>query len=265
VTAVTVQGDFIQSGPDDADHGVLLLPGGGCPAEQFRLVMEEPALARTRLVAATLPGHAGTPPPEDRSVSHYADLAARWADEHRCDVVVGFSMGATVALEMVTSGRHTGPLVLLGVSLSTDDEPAFFRAFTRISAGLGHRPVGLLMRGAAMAARRAPVPAEHAALMSAALRRNKARDIGPSLTAYVAYLGEHDKPAERLCRTGVPTWVAHTEKGDGGLTADERQTLEHCASVQVITLPGASFLLPDERPAEVAAIIADAVRAAGER
>jgi pimeloyl-ACP methyl ester carboxylesterase len=265
VTAVTIQGDFIQSGPADADHGVLLLPGGGCPAEQFRPVMAEPALAGTRLVAATLPGHAGTSPPTDFSVPHYADLAARWAEEHRCDVLVGFSMGATVAVEMVTSGRCSGPVVLLGVSLSTNDEPAFFRALARISPALGHRPFGLLMRGAAMAAKRAPVPAEHAALMSAALRRNRAKDLGPSLTAYVTYLGQHERPAERLCRTGVPTWIAHTEKGDGGLTADERQTLEQCASVQVITLPGASFLLPDERPREIAAIIADAVRAAEER
>ena len=50
------------------------------------------------------------------------------AKEHRCDVVVGFSHGATVALEMVLAGHFRGPVVLLGISLTSEDDAAFFRA-----------------------------------------------------------------------------------------------------------------------------------------
>jgi len=260
---MSVEWDIIESGPPDAAHGVLLLPGGGCPAAEYGPVMEQPQLRHLRLVAATLPGHAGARPPLDFSVPSYAEEAARVAREHRCDVVVGFSMGATIALEMALSGKHTGPVVLLGISMSAEDEPGFFRALVRVSPRLGGRPVGLLMRLSAMAARRAKAPAEHRAAMAAGLRRNDGRVLGQAMTAYLDHLTAGDA-AQRLCEAGVPAWVVHTEKGgDGGLTAAERETLSGCGSVHLVTLPGASFLLPDERPAEVADVIAEAVLAAG--
>lgn len=254
--------DSFSTGPEDGRHAVLLLPGGGASGASFRALTEEPALRDARLVAATLPGHAGTPPPEDFSVEHYAALAAELAAEHRCDVAVGFSMGATIVAEMVARGLHRGPAVLLGVSLSAADEPGFFRALVRISPRLGHRPVALLMRiAAAMASRQDAIAAQDRAVLSASLSRNVARDIGRSMEAYVAYLGAQDHPAERLCAAGMPLWVVHTEKGDGGLTAEERSALDDCPTAHVVTLPGSSFFLPEERPADVAAIVAEAVRA----
>jgi pimeloyl-ACP methyl ester carboxylesterase len=102
--AMNVEWELVRSGPASGDHGVLLLPGGSCSARSYGAVMAQPALAGTRLVAATLPGHAGTAPPEDFSVESYARLAAKLAAENGCDVVVGFSMGATVAFEMAASG-----------------------------------------------------------------------------------------------------------------------------------------------------------------
>ena len=54
-----------ESGPADADRTVLLLPGGLNRARSFAEVMGEPALADVHLVAATLPGHGGTPAPDD--------------------------------------------------------------------------------------------------------------------------------------------------------------------------------------------------------
>jgi hypothetical protein len=51
--------------------------------------MAQPALARARLVAVTLPGHAGTPPPVDFSIESYARLAAELAADLGCDVVTG--------------------------------------------------------------------------------------------------------------------------------------------------------------------------------
>src|SRR6478672_4165800 len=82
-------------GPLDADRGVLLLPGGANSARSFDLVMAEPALSAFRLVATTLPGMAGAPLSEDASIPAMARRAAELADEHHCDVVAGFSHGAT--------------------------------------------------------------------------------------------------------------------------------------------------------------------------
>src|SRR5439155_5975528 len=57
-----------EAAPRDAERTVLLLPGGLCGAGSYAEVMAEPSLARMRLVAATMPGHAGAPPPEDYGV-----------------------------------------------------------------------------------------------------------------------------------------------------------------------------------------------------
>ena len=57
--------DTVQSGPADADHAVLLLPGGWCTAVFYQELMAEPALAGIRLVAVTLPGNGGTSAPQD--------------------------------------------------------------------------------------------------------------------------------------------------------------------------------------------------------
>src|SRR6188472_1852590 len=121
------------AGPSDADRSVLLLPGGANAARSFDLVMAEPALSGVRLVATTLPGMAGAPVSQDVSVPALARRAGELAKEQACDVVAGFSHGATVALEMVLSGQFQGPVVLLGISLTTEDESKLFRGVVRAS------------------------------------------------------------------------------------------------------------------------------------
>ena len=257
-----VEWELIRSGPESADHGVLLLPGGANAARSYDEVMVQPVLAGTRLVAATLPGHAGAPPPDDFAVESYASLAAEVAADNGCDVVAGFSMGATVALEMAASRAFKGPVVLLGVSLSPRDEPAFFRAIVRLGGVLGKLPSALLLKLIAVAARSAHVSDEHRARMRADFRSNDPQDSRRGLAAYLDYLGRYDAPAERLCAAGVPTWVVHAEKGDGGLTDEERRTLDHCPHAHLITIPGTCLFLPDEAPERVARVIADALEAA---
>lgn len=254
-----VEWELLRSGPEDAEHGVLMLPGGASPARSYDDVMAQPTLAGARLVAATLPGHVGTPPPEDFSVESCARSAAVLAVDHGCDVVVGYSIGATVALEMAASGLFRGPVVLLGVSLSPRDEPAFFRAIVRLGAVLGGLPTAALMRAAAVAVRGARVSEERRARMRADLRRNDPRVLRHALSAYLEYLGRYGSPAVRLCGAGVPLWVVHAEKGDGGLTDAERHTLVACPHTSVVTVPGSCFFLPDEEPRRVAGIIAEAV------
>jgi pimeloyl-ACP methyl ester carboxylesterase len=61
-----------------------------------------------------------------------------------------------------------------------------------------------------------------------------------------------------VCDAGVPAWVVHAEKGDGGLTDGERGTLEACPHVHLVTIPGHVFFLPNEVPEQIAAIIREA-------
>jgi pimeloyl-ACP methyl ester carboxylesterase len=252
-----------EAGPPDAEHTVLLLPGGLCGAGSYAEVMAEPALARMRLVAATLPGNAGAPPPDDYSVESYARLTSELAAEVGADVLVGFSNGGSVALETIASGGFSGPAVLIGISLSAEDESAFFRAIVGLSRVLGAMPAAALARVAASMVKRIPVSAERQRELREEFRRNVPRDVTPALREYVRWLHRYERPAERLCGAGVPTWVVHAEKGDGGLTDDERSTLEACGHAHVVTIPGAAFFMPNEVPAPIADAIVSAVSAAG--
>jgi len=252
-----------EAGPPDAAHTVLLLPGGMCSARSYAEVMAEPALAGTRLVSATLPGHAGTPPPDDYSIESYARHAVELAENVGADAVVGFSMGASVALEMVASRGFAGPVVLLGVALSTKDEPAFFRGIIRLGTVLGGVPATVLAKGAALMVKRIPVSAERQGEMREDLRRNDPQQMRPALYEYVRWLHRNERPAERLCQAGVPAWIVHAEKGDGGLTDHERRTLEACPHAHVVTIPGHVFFMPNEVPKRIAEILLEAIAETG--
>jgi pimeloyl-ACP methyl ester carboxylesterase len=251
--------EIVESGPGGAQHTVLLLPGGMCSARSYAEVMAESALAETRLLAVTMPGHAGAPPPEDYSVENYARITAELATSAGVDLVVGFSMGAAVAYEMVVSGAFTGPVVLLGVSLSAADEPRFFRAIIRLGSILGTLPSAVLKKGAASMVKHAPVPPERQQQLRADFARNNTRDMRLGLQASLRWLHRDDDPARRLCETGVPAWVVHAEKGDGALTPHERSVLEACPQVRVLTLPGKVFFLPNEVPGRIADVIVEAL------
>lgn len=253
--AMSVEWDIVQTGPADAEQTVLLLPGGMCSARSYAEVMAEPLLAGTRLIAVTMPGHAGAPPLEDYSHATYARHTAELMAKVGADVVVGFSMGACIAVEMLTAGLLTAPTVLLGVSLSPKDEPAFFRAIARSTAVLGNLPMKALAAGAASMVKRIPVPSDRQAELRNDFRRNNPRDMRLGLQAYLHWLHEGDGRAERLCAAGVPIWVVHAEKGDGGLTRHERAVLEACPHIRIITLPGQVFFLPNEAPRRVAETI----------
>ena len=249
---MAVQWEIVESGPADAPRTVLLLPGGMCSARSYAELMAEPQLSGVRLVAATMPGHAGAPPPDDFSPEHYVEITAELAKDKAADVIVGFSMGAQVAFNMVLSGAFTGPVVLLGISLSSPDEPLFFRGMIRLGSVLGTLPAALLKKGIAPMVKKAPLPPERQAELIADFQRNSSRDMRLGLLAYVDWLRQDDDRARRFCGTGVPAWFVHAEKGDGDLTADERATLEGCPHVQVVTLPGHVFFLPVEAPGPVA-------------
>lgn len=248
-----------ESGPADAANTVLLLPGGMCSADSFREVMAQPVLGGLRLVAATMPGHAGAAPLEDCSMESYARVSAELAAEIRADVVIGFSMGASVAVEMVTSGAFTGPVVLSGVSLSSPDEPAFFRALVGLGHVLGGVPVRLLAKATGVMLKRMRMSTERQGELRADFNRNDPAVMRLILLEYTRWLRQDEQRAVRLCQSGVPTWTIHAEKGDGGLTDAERSTLEACPDARLVTIPGSVFFLPVETPEPLAAAIAEAV------
>ena len=251
--------ELLTAGPPDADRSVLLLPGGANAARSFDLVMADPALSGVRLVATTLPGMAGAPVSEDVSIPAMSRRAGELAEEHGCDVVVGFSHGATVALDMVLSGHHQGPVVLLGISMTTQDEAAFFRAVVRASQKVGPWPMAALLRLMPVMARFAKTPERHKRELIEDLKQNRARDAVPACVEYLDYIAQDRDFAAQLAASGSPAWVVHAEKGDGDLTDAERATLQAAPNVTLVTIPGSVFLLPDEAPQKTAEVIASAL------
>ncbi len=247
--------DLLESGPPEAAHTVLCLPGGMCAAMQYEELMAEPTLADVHLVAATLPGHGGTPAPDDVSIENYARLSAELAAERGCDAVVGFSIGANVALEMAGSGAFSGPLVLLAPAFSLEDEAPFIRGLDQAARLLGYLPFAAMLKIVHLAVKDSPLPAGRRGELVAVLRRNDPHVMRRGFHAYLGYLGRHGSVAERLCQADVDAWVVHGERGDGGVTDDERRVLEACSRIHMITLPGTSFFMPNEEPALVADLI----------
>jgi len=256
---MTVDWELCESGPADADRTVLLLPGGLNRARSYQELMAQPALAKVHLVAATLPGHGGTPPPDDFSVENAARLAAKLAADIECKVAVGFSMGASVALEMVASGAFSGPVVLLGISLSLQDEPVFLRVLDRLGTVTGSLPFAAMRQMMGSMTKHIRVPEARRAELLDDLRKSDPPVMRQLFRSYLQYLSRHDSPAARLCDAGVPAWVVHAEKGDGGLTDGERSTLEACPNTNVITIPGTSFFLPNEEPERIAELLVEAL------
>jgi hypothetical protein len=251
--------EVVTAGPADADRAVLLLPGGANAARSYNLVMADPALSGVRLVATTLPGMAGAPVSEDVSIPALSRRAGELAKTHGCDVVVGFSHGATVVLDMVLSGHFEGPIVLLGMSLSTEDEAAFFRAVVRASQKIGRWPMAAMLKLMPMLARSAKTTELHKKELVEDFKQNRAKDSVLVCREYLDYIAEDRDFAAELAKSGNPVWVVHAEKGDGGLTHAERATLQAAPNVTLVTIPGSVFLLPDEVPEKTAEVIANAL------
>ena len=250
-------------GPLDADRSVLLLPGGANAARSFDLVMAEPALSGVRLVATTLPGMAGAPVSAEVSIPAVARRAGELARENACDVVVGFSYGATIALDMVLSGHFQGPVVLLGLALTTPDESTFFRYVVRVSQKVGRWPMAILFRLMPLMARSAKTSERHKKDLIEDFKQNRAGDAVRVCGEYLDYIAANRNFAAELAASGSPVWVVHAEeKGDGGLTDAERATLEAAPNVTLVTIPGAVFLIPDVAPQRTAEVIADALKQA---
>lgn len=248
-----------ESGPADASTRVLLLAGALCSAPFYDDLVAAPPLASApvRLVAATLPGHAGTTPPEDLSLENYAALAGTLAAERGCDVVVGHSLGANIALEMAAGGHFDGPVVLLSPAFSASDEDKALA----IADTLGRVPgVGALAwSGLLKVAPRAMaghLPEERRAALTAEFGKNDPAFCRAAVRHYFAYFGRHGSLVDRLRDSGVPAWVVRGDHDDVGLSPDERAGLEASPGVTLVDVPSAGHLVMIDQPVAVAELVA---------
>jgi pimeloyl-ACP methyl ester carboxylesterase len=254
-----------ESGPADARHAALLLPGGLCTAAFYDDVLADPRLAAApvRMVATTIPGFGGTTPLDDLRFESYAAAAAALAADLGCDVVVGHSMGANLAIEMLGAGQFNGPAVLLSPAFSREDEFKELSVMDRIGRvpGVGRVAWSVMLKAMPRGMKK-EFPADRADALVAALANNDVAFCRPSVRDYLEYLDRHGSLVPRLCDSGARVWIALGDaKGEVGLTDDERQGLEACPNVELITIPGSGHFALNDNPAVVTGLILEAVQA----
>jgi pimeloyl-ACP methyl ester carboxylesterase len=251
--------DIHEAGPVDARKTVLLLPGGMCSTAFYDDMMAASPLASApvRLVAATVPGHAGTPAPRDLSMENYAALAGALAAERGCDVVVGHSLGANVALEMVAGGHFAGPVVLLSPTFSAPDESKVLAVADSLGRlpGIGALTWSALLKVMPRAMASSLPPARREALV-AEFEKNDPAFCRHAVRHYYEYLGRHGSLVARLRASDVPTWVVRGDHDEVGLTDAERAALDDSPNVTMVTVPDAGHLVMIDQPAPVAELIA---------
>jgi pimeloyl-ACP methyl ester carboxylesterase len=249
-----------ESGPEHADQTVLLLPGALATAVFYDDLLADERLqgGSFRFVATTLPGFGGTPAPADVSMENYARVAGQIADELGCAALIGHSLGANVALEMVGSGAFSGPVILLAPSFSRVDESKFPRALDRLSNVFGQLPYALMLKliGPAM---KSSLPAHRQEALIAELQKNDPRFLRRQTHVYLEYLDRHGSLARRLCDSGVRAWVVFGEHDEIGLTDEERDVLEQCPSTTLVTIADAGHFALNQKPGEIAEILLAAV------
>ncbi len=251
-----------ESGPPEAEHTVLLLPGALCSTLFYDDLLADTRLsgAPIRFVAATLPGYGRTRPPDDPAIESYAGLAGRLAANHGCDVVVGHSLGANVAIEMAAAGHFHGPMVLLSPSFSRQDESMALRVIDRLGRVLGYLPFAAMFRvmGPAM---KGELPPDRREVLVAELKNNDPRVIRRLVRPYLEYLDRHGSLVSRLCDWGASSWVAFGEDDDVSLQDEERRGLEACPHVSLSEISDAGHFALNQQPARVADLVLQAIAA----
>jgi pimeloyl-ACP methyl ester carboxylesterase len=254
-----------ESGPRDADHTVLLLPGALCTAPFYDDLVEHPKLSgeSIRFVAATLQGFGGTPPPADLSMEGDARRAGRLAADFGCDAVVGHSLGANVAIEMVAAGEFSGPAVLLAPSFSREDEMKEIAILDRIGRipVLGQLAWMAMLRtiGSAM---NNDFPGDRHDALVAEMKKNDPGLCRRKVRCYFEYLDHHGSVAGRLCDSGAKAWVVFGQRDDVGLTDGERSRLDDCPRVAMVSIPDAGHFTLNEEPGRIADVVLAALASA---
>ena len=98
----------------------------------------------------------------------------------------------------------------------------------------------------------------------AELRKNDPAAMRRGMHRYFQYLDRYGSVAARLCEAAVPAWDVQGRSGDGGITDEERRTLQAYPWIHIVTIPGPSFFTPNEEPALVAGLVVEALHAAAQ-
>jgi pimeloyl-ACP methyl ester carboxylesterase len=254
--------DLRECGPPSAQHTVLLLSGALASGEFYEDVMAQPALSSMRLIAASIPGFAGSTPLEAVTIEGYATETAKLVADLGCDVAVGWSLGANIVLEMAAAKQFSGPVVLLSPSYSAIDEEKFFRTL----AGIERIPViGPPLWWAAMKSMpngmKKMLPEARRDALVSDMKRNDPAFSRRAVREYFGYLKHHGEVASRVCEAGVQAWVVRGAEDGVSVQDDERKILESCPTVHWVEEPEGPHLLLVEHPDWVARTIAEAAAA----
>ena len=255
-----------EAGPEGAPHTVLLLPGALATPAFYDDLLAQPTIrdAPIRFIATTLPGFGGTAAPDDVSMESYTKLASRLVGDLSCDVIVGHSLGANVAIELASTGGFTGPLVLLSPSFSRKDESKFPRTLDRLSGVFGHLPYSLMLKviGPAM---KSGLPPARREVLTNELKKNQPRFLRDQTHEYLAYLDRHGSLAKRFCDAATQAWVVYGERDDIGITPDERALLEAAPGIRLVEIADAGHFTLNQKPDEIAGLVLQAVTSAKAR
>jgi pimeloyl-ACP methyl ester carboxylesterase len=260
--------DIRTAGSPDAAHTVLLLPGGMCTAAFFEDVLAAPRLSgpSVRLVAVTLPGFGDTQAPDDVSVEKHVRVAGDLATHLGCDVVVGHSYGANVALEMVASGTFAGPVVLLSPTFSRADEGKELRILDGVGRvpGIGKLAWFLAMKAMPGSLGKYLPPARRDALVME-FKKNRAGFCRRLVRSYFSYLDRHGSLVDRLCQSGERAFVVRGDHDEVGLMEGERRALESCRNITMVVVPDAGHMVLIDQPAHTVEVILRATQCAEAR
>ena len=254
--------DVHTSGPESAEHTVLLIPGGMCTAAFYDGLAEEPALANAsiRLVAVTVPGFGDAEPLEEPTFENAVKLLSALASDLGCDAVVGHSVGANLALEMVAAGSFSGPVALLEPSLSREDEYKELAILDRLGRvpGLGQivwvaavKTIGSAMKG--------EFPPERHDSLVAEMKQSNPRFCRRMVRSYFEYLDHHDSLVQRLCESRARASVVFCDRSKVGLTDEERTGLEACPTIKLIDVADSGHMVMTDQPGRTAEIIRELV------
>ena len=256
--------DLHTSGPVDADHTVLLLPGGMCTAAFFDDLVKEKRLreAPIRFVAATVPGFGDTRPLEDPTMEKIARLAGELASDLGCDVVVGHSVGANIALEMVAAGEFSGAVGLLEPAFSRKDEFKELAILDRVGRvpALGYLAWVLSLKTIGSAMKGEFPPDRHDALVGE-MKKSDPGFCRHMIRSYFEYLDRHGSLVSRLCDSGARAVVVFCDRSKVGLSREERSGLEACPNVTLVDVADSGHMVMTDQPTRTAELILELVSA----
>jgi pimeloyl-ACP methyl ester carboxylesterase len=126
---------------------------------------------------------------------------------------------------------------------------------------LGSLPYAAMFKiiGPAM---KSEIPEARYETLVAEMKKNDPAFVRSQTELYFEYLDRHGSVAPRLCDSGVRAHVVYGEdKGEVGITDEERNLIEGCPTTTLETIPGAGHMTLTQKPERIAALIVETISA----